>query len=232
MTPGSGLPAAVAVWGLIALTSSHVSSTLDGRNVLPHRIHWIAYPNLHPGRVRAVEFVVDGRTLWVAHQAPYAFGNAGNYLVTSFLTSGLHRFTAVAISAGGHRATDKVTARVLPSPPPPSGLAGDWRAQGWRLAITSVGWQIYDPHGGGSLLDVAYLAPGLVEVRTGMVSRHPKLDLNAWCDDEPGSPARYRWSVDRHGLRFTFAGGRPCRGFTKFLTQPNRPMSARWTRVG
>ena len=231
MTLGSWLPAAMAIAGLIAAASPRVSSTLDGRNVLPHRIHWVAYPGRFPGRVRAVEFVVDRETLWVEHHPPYTFGNDGNYLVTSFLTSGLHRFTVVAISTTGARATDEVTARVLPTPPPPGALAGEWHVAGWRLAVTSVGWQIYDPHGGGSLLDVAYLAPGLVEVRTGMVSRHPKLDLNAWCNDEPGAPVRYRWSIDRRGLRFTFAGGRPCRGFTRFLTQLNRPMSARWTRV-
>ena len=231
MTLGLRLPATVAVTGLIAVTSSHVSSTLDGKNVLPHRIHWIAYPSLRSGQVRAVEFQVDGRTLWVEHHAPYTFGNDGNYLVTSFLASGLHRFTVVAVSTTGASVSDGVTARVLPSPAPPSALAGEWRAQGWLLVVSSVGWRIDDTHDRGSLLDVAYLAPGLVEVRTGMVSGRPGLDLNRWCNDEPGSPARYRWVVGQGGLHFTFAGGKPCPGFTRFLTQLKGPMPARWTRV-
>jgi hypothetical protein len=234
VTFGLQLSAAMAVTGLITLTLPHVRSTLDGERVLPHRIHWIAYPSLHPGRLKAVEFVVDGKTLWVEHHPPYTFGNDGNYLVTSFLASGLHHFTVVAVATTGARAADTVTARVLPSPSPPAPLAGEWRARGgsWRLVVSAVGWQFYDPQGGDSLLDVAYLAPGLVEVRTGMVSGDPKLDLNRWCNDEPGSPARYRWSVDADGLRFTFADGRPCRGFTRFLTQFNGPMPVRWTRVG
>jgi hypothetical protein len=231
VTLGARLPAAVAVTGLLAVTSAHVRSTLDGKNVLPHRIQWIAFPSLRPGRVRAVDFVVDGKTLWVEHHPPYTFGNDGNYLVTSFLASGLHRFTVVAIATSGARATDTVTARVLPSPGPPRALAGEWHGRSWRLVVSAVGWQIYDPHGGGSLLDVAYLEPRLVEVRTGMVSGHPGLDLNRWCNDEARSPARYRWSVGAKGLRFTFAGGRPCRGFTRFLTQLNGRMPARWLRV-
>jgi hypothetical protein len=221
----------MAVTGLIAATSVHVTSTLDGRNVLPHRIHWIAYPSRSPSRVRAVEFVVDGRTLWVAHHAPYVFGNEGNYLVTSFLSSGLHRFAVVAISTTGVRVSDGVTARVLPSPSPPPALAGEWHARGWLLVVSSVGWRIDAARGGGSLLDVAYLAPGLVEVRTGIVSGPAGFDVNPWCGDRPESPARYRWSVDRRELRFTFAGGRPCHGFTRFLTQPNGSMPARWERV-
>ena len=42
----------------------------------------------------------------------------------------------------------------------------------WRLVISPVGWQVYDTSGGGGLYDVAYLAPGLAEIRTGMATGH------------------------------------------------------------
>lgn len=240
---------AVAATGAVGATrtsSFTVTSTLDGRAVLPHRIHWLAQPTLQPSAIRSVTFAVDGRTLWVEHHAPYTFGSDGNYLVTSFLKPGLHRFTVRAVSTTGRRAADTVEARVLPAPPPPRALTGTWRAfvpqntkhlpsprSGyWRLVVSSVGWRIYDTEGGGNLLDVAYLAPSLLEVRTGMVSGHPRIDLNGWCNDEPRSPARYRWSVTGRGLQFAFAGGRPCRGFTAFLVRLDSASPARWTRVG
>jgi hypothetical protein len=109
-----------------------VTSPLDGKSVLPHRIHWLAYPSLSHAKVAKVEFGVDGRLAWVEHQAPYVYGSDDNgrnegYLVTSWLSAGKHRFVVRATSTSGRTSTDAVVARVLPAPAPPSALAGSWQ---------------------------------------------------------------------------------------------------------
>ena len=216
-----------------------VTSTLDGRTALPHRIQWVATPTPQ-SEVAEVDFLVDGKKLWLEHNAPYFYGDDGNYLVTSFLTAGRHTFTVEVSGVHGQTVSDTVTATVPPAPAPPAALAGTWKA--WvpkakayaSLVIDSEGW--YEGnfpvnHRDGNREDVAYLSPGLVEVRTGMATGHDTHigdatddDLNGWCNDAPGSPARYRWSVSGNQLRLTFAGGNPCEGFTEF-------MAAKWTKV-
>ena len=67
--------------------------------------------------------------------SPYTFGdkenNLGNvdrgYLATSWLTPGMHRFSARATAKDGRVATDTVTARVVAAPEPPVALAGRWQ---------------------------------------------------------------------------------------------------------
>jgi hypothetical protein len=213
-----------------------VTSSLDGHSTLPHRIHWVAKPS--PGTdISEVDFLIDGKQLWVEHNAPYFYGDDGNYLVTSFLKPGEHGFTARVVTFDGATATDTVTAGVSPSPAPPAAVAGTWKRfvkQGsdpasppsgyWRLIVGKVGWEIVDTAGGGNLLDVAYLTPRLLEVRTGMASGHEGFDLNGWCNDEPGTPVRFRWSVSGAHLLFTFAGGHACPGFSEFV-------AASWTRA-
>jgi len=105
----------------------NLASTLDGKTVLPHRIHWVALPALPASRVREVDFLIDGRRAWVEHKPPYAYADDGGFLVTSWLTPGKHRFTVRAIPLDGHPATDTVVARVLPSPEVPAALAGSWQ---------------------------------------------------------------------------------------------------------
>jgi hypothetical protein len=232
--------------GLAGPAPSHhkltVTSTLDGHTDLPHRIHWQVFP--HPAAdVTEVDFLIDGKRLWVEHNPPYFYGDDGNYLVTSFLRPGPHAFTVRVLNGNGQAATDTVTATVTPAPAPPAALSGTWKARRQadgqvhytELVISSVGW--YEgpfPAGNanGNLEDVAYLNAGLVEIRTGMATGHDlhngaasDNDLNGWCNDAPGSPARYRWTVSGNQLRFTFAGGHPCPGFTPFLTH------SPWTRV-
>ena len=216
-----------------------VTSTLDGHTALPHRIHWQAFPSGPSFDVSEVDYLIDGKQVWAEHNMPYFYGSDGNYLVTSFLTPGKHVFAVRAINVSGHVATDTVTATVPQAPSPPAALAGTWKAWqpggGASLVISSVGWyegQFPVMHSNGNLEDVAYLSPGLVEIRTGMATGHDMVagapsdnDLNGWCNNDPGSPARYKWSVTGTHLRLTFAGGHPCPGFTKFLT-------AAWTRAG
>jgi hypothetical protein len=214
-----------------------VKSSLPGHVTLPHRIRWSATPSVSPDQISAVDFIIDGKPMWVEHNAPYSYGDDENFLVTSFLSSGSHVFTVKATTIAGKTASTTVTANVLAAPPPPSALAGTWMrfvkqtdpsepgSGSWHLVINQVGWTIDDTSGGGNLLDVAYLKPGLVEVRTGMATGHDTVvgaaadeDLNGFCNNEPGMPVRYRWSITGSKLQFRYVSGHACPGFTRFLT--------------
>jgi hypothetical protein len=109
-----------------AKRSFTLASTLDGKTVLPHRIHWVALPALPASRVREVDFLIDGRQGWVERKSPYSYAEGG-FLVTSWLRPGKHRFTVRAIPFAGRPATDTVIARVLPPPEVPAALAGTWQ---------------------------------------------------------------------------------------------------------
>jgi hypothetical protein len=112
-----------------------LTSTLDGKTVLPHRIHWLALTNLPASSVKRVDFLIDGRLHWFQHTSPYSYadysegadGYKDGYLVTSFLKPGEHRFTVRVITTSGRAESDTVTARVLPAPSVPSALAGTWQ---------------------------------------------------------------------------------------------------------
>ena len=127
------MPAALAVAGVCSVAAGSasqpfkVTSTLDGKTVLPHRIHWLAYPKLPRSTKVKVEFLIDGKVLWVERDFPYTYSEDGGYLVTSWLTPGKHRFTVRATTVpDGRVAEDAVVARVLPAPDPPAALAGTW----------------------------------------------------------------------------------------------------------
>jgi hypothetical protein len=109
-----------------------VTSTLEGQTVLPRRIHW--YADAPSVKLRKIEFLIDGKVRWVELKRPYRFGDRedhastidGGFLVTSWLTPGVHRFTARATAGDGRVAANTVTARVVPTPSPPAALAGKW----------------------------------------------------------------------------------------------------------
>ena len=103
-----------------------VTSTLDGHTVLPHRIHWQAFASTPAGHISKVDYLIDGRLSWVETLTPYFYGRDGNWLVTSFLTSGEHTFTVRAFTPDGRTATDMVKALVAASAAPPAALAGTW----------------------------------------------------------------------------------------------------------
>jgi hypothetical protein len=104
-----------------------VSSTLDGKTVLPHRIHWRGSPSLPSTSIAEVDFLIDGKIKWIEHKAPYSYSEDDGYLVTSWLTPGRHRFTVRAKASDGRKAEDTVFARVIPAPEPPAALAGPWQ---------------------------------------------------------------------------------------------------------
>src|SRR4051812_28043642 len=62
-----------------------VTTTLAGKQVLPHRIHWVARTTLPAAKVSAVTFLIDGKVRWIEHLVPYTYGLDGNWLVTSWL---------------------------------------------------------------------------------------------------------------------------------------------------
>jgi hypothetical protein len=219
-----------------------VTSTLDGLTALPHRIHWQAFPSGSPSDVSEVDYLIDGKLRWVEHSAPYFYGSDGNYLVTSFLTPVTHTFTVRSIWTGGRTATNTVRAQVSPAPAPPAVLVGTWRRfqdqmgpgspppGNWRLVINSVGWAIDDTSGGGSLLDVAYVSPGLLEIRQGMFTApDSQLDGNAWCNNEPGPTVRLHYAVQGNTLTFTPIGTRGCGG-GDYVTGSG--WRGKWTRSG
>lgn len=219
-----------------------VESSLAGHTALPHRIQWTATPSVPSVQISEVEFLIDGRLDWVEYNAPYYYGSDGNFLVTSFLSPGQHAFTVKAMTLDGKTASTTVRALVPVAPAPPRALAGTWKrflkntssappsssnppTGTWRLVINPVGWEISDTAGGRNVIDVAYLAPGLVEIRTGMATGHDRVvgaandeDLNGFCNNNPGKPVRYRWSVTGSTLHLRYVSGHACPGFTEFLT--------------
>jgi hypothetical protein len=104
-----------------------VTSSLDGKTVLPHRIHWMAFPTIPMSQIKAVDYLVDGKLRWIGHGSPSTYADTGGYLVTSWLTPGLHTFTIRVLARDGATASDTVTARVLPPPTVPAALAGTWK---------------------------------------------------------------------------------------------------------
>jgi hypothetical protein len=211
-----------------AQASFTVRSTLAGKKVLPHRIGWLGVPNLPASQIREVEFSIDGRLRWSEGRPPYTYGNDGNYLVTSWLSPGVHRFTVEAASTDGRRATITTRARVVRSPSPPRPLSGRWTrvltkadvagaidsAPGrWGLTVDAAGWRLRDPGTHGAFVDVAYLGAGLLEARGGIYTTlpGPGLEGNVWCDS-PFEPVRYRWAVEGDTLTLTLAGTKRCDG--------------------
>jgi hypothetical protein len=162
-----------------------VRSTLDGKRVLPLRMHWLAYPKLPASKISRVEFLIDGKVRWIEQNAPYNYGSDApdghlGFLITTWLKAGRHTFTARAVDTSGRTATDTVTARVLSAPAPPATLAGRWTrtvsaadikkagpmpppAGRWKLIFDRVGaWHI-DPDNGGVVNQYA-ARPGVIDV--------------------------------------------------------------------
>lgn len=213
-----GVSAAVAARNAAPLK---VTSSLDGKSVLPIRTRWTAHPNLPPSKVAEVDYLIDGRLAWVEHHAPYFYGSDGNRLVTTFLEPGRHTFTVRLITTAGGRATDRVVARTLPSPAPPAPLGGTWARQvetgdqgRWTITISNIGWLFGDPHGGGQNQDVSYPGPARVLVRAAIEEPvFGKYDRGgAFCDHEPDPPGLYRYAVSSDGSTLMLSAvGHDCR---------------------
>jgi len=242
----SGKGAVATARGVVALRTlagGHrrpvkITTTLRGKKVLPHRIHWVARTSLRGSAVSAVTFLIDGKVRWVEQSAPYSYGGDGNWLVTSWLTPGTHRFTARVKATNGRRAAATTRALVVPAPAPPSELnntqwsriyteaeAGDAPPGRWALMIDATGWRIRDPNDEGAWIDVAYVEPGILETRGGIWTRpHNPYEGQAWCEDT-NAPVRFSWRVERDSLTLALAGESRCADFGPF-------MSKTWSRAG
>ena len=148
-----------------------VTSTLEGKKVLPHRIRWSGRPNLPASQVSIVEFLIDGKVRWDEGSPPYTYGDDSNWLVTSWLSPGRHSFVVRATAKDGRVALQKTTARVVAAPSPPAELIGTWKHsfQGtWVLKVDHTGWKIRDPFGTGNFIDIAYFPGGTLQARGGI----------------------------------------------------------------
>jgi hypothetical protein len=215
-----------------------VSSTLDGKTVLPLRIAWIAKPQIALKQVARVEYLIDGHLAWIEHSPPYYYGgNHGrnsNWLVTSFLKPGLHTFTVEALTTSGQSASDTIKARVIAAPPPPAKLAGAWTrivtaddlkkgpkgppAGRWTITISTVGWAT----GPGDNFDVRYLANGDVVIgpEVDTLTRHS----GAFCGVDPLHTWTVALSADDKSMQLNPVGTDSCGDRLAIL-------QGTWTRV-
>jgi hypothetical protein len=202
-----------------------VTSTLDGKKVLPLRIRWRAQPqNVALAQVKEVDYLIDGRRAWVEHHPPYFYGSNegsyGNWLVTSFLAPGVHTFAVRAVIRSGKTASDTLKARVVPAPSPPAKLAGAWTrlvtasdlkkgppgppAGRWTITITSVGWAV----GPGDNFDVRYLPSGNVVM--GPEVDTPTQQSGAFCGVDPLHEWQVALSADDQSMTLDPVGHDGC----------------------
>jgi hypothetical protein len=123
------LPATLIAATVAAASSTtlRVTSSLDGKTVLPHRISWMAYSTIPTFQIKEIDYLIDGKLRWIGHASRSTYSDTGGYLVTSWLKPGLHKFTVRTIALNGKTASDTVAARVLPAPVPPAALVGSWQ---------------------------------------------------------------------------------------------------------
>ena len=224
--------------------SLRVTSSLDGKTVLPLRLHWIGRPQAAGSKVKELDFLIDGRLGWVEHGAPYVYGDDGNWLVTSFLTPGVHTFVVRMLTTDGRRSLDTVRARVVAAPAPPTPLAGTWQRTvtaddvkkatsghapppgSWKIAIRSKGWVMTDPQDGGGTFDVAYLSATKLQMRpTIETPPFPNPSNGGFCDD---TDPLWTWTIalssDGKSMSLKPAGHDPCGDRAAIL-------EGTWTRI-
>jgi hypothetical protein len=226
MSPKAWLFVVVALAAAIAVSSAlgsgtkpiAVTSSIDGKKVLPQRSRWLAHPRVSAAQISEVDFLIDGKLRWIEHHAPYNYGSDDlhghlGYLFTSWLTPGKHRFTARAITTSGRTGSDTAVARVLPAPQPPAALAGLWvrtvteqdlqksdpkfgggpPAGVWKLVFDRVGAWHLDPMGSG-------LVNG-IEVAGNVIHVYAPIQMAPFADGQ-GGISRF----GHHGI-----GGTDCR---------------------
>lgn len=233
-----GISVSSAAAGFSASSAPKVTSSLDGKSVLPHKIRWVAQPGLRSSRVAKVQFLIDGKLRWVEKNKPYVYGDDRGKLVTSWLKPGKHSFTVRVVPRRGAAASHTTKARVLPSPLPPAELrATTWKrtlskpgSDGspkgtWTIRVTDAGWKIDDPMGGTNFIDAAYLSGNTVELGDGIWTKPRSFhEGNGWCPDT-NRPVRYQWAVAGDSLTLTLSGKNECGDQSDVI-------GGAWTRAG
>jgi hypothetical protein len=259
MSPRLRLTAAAALAAVIAISSAlaadgskpiRMTSTLDGKKVLPLRMRWLAYPKLPTSKITEVDFLIDGKVRWIEHYPPYNYGSDDfhghlGFLITTWLAPGMHRFTARAQTTNGQRAADTVVARVLPAPAPPPELSGTWTRivphngdgppEGkWRLLFDRVGAWHLDPLGSG-VANQYDIAGDVIRVHApiqmapfsdghGGVDRYGAREIGGTDCREDGPFGSYHWSVSGDELKLT--------SITEGCPERRVIWEGTWTRVG
>jgi hypothetical protein len=191
-------------------TAFTVSSSLDGKTVLPIRSHWIANPN-DTQSIDHVDFFIDGYHSWTQHQAPWYYGGQGNWLITTFLKPGVHKFEVQAYDTANQMAVDTVEARVVAPPAPPATLAGNWKSAtplpfglAGTLFIAKNGWTL----GPNNFVDAQYLTNGNIVLGPQVIDRSEQ--ASAPCGSYP--PSAWKATIAAGGKSMTLApvGKDPC----------------------
>jgi hypothetical protein len=183
-------------------TTFTVTSSLDGKTVLPLRSHWVAFPN-DAQSIDHVDFFIDGFHAWTSHQSPWTFGDQGNWLIPTFLKPGMHTFVVRAYDTTNQTAVDTIQARVVAAPKPPAKLAGTWKKGTQTLRIATIGWTL----GPNNFVDAQYLANGSVILGPEIMDRP---ELTPYCGSNP--PHTWKATITAAGKSMTLApvGSDPC----------------------
>jgi hypothetical protein len=213
-----------------------LTSSLDGKKVLPTRTHWRARPDVPSSKVARVNFLIDRHLIWTEHQAPYFYGgndgSRANSLVTSFLEPGRHTFTLRAVTFGGRAATDTVKARVVQAPPAPAQLVGLWTQTSCLAAcnpgpvtvtITTLGWGFLPQPPQGDRWDARYLTGDKVVFGPEVITSR-KSPQGAFCGVDPLFTYTYTIAADDQSFRLTPDGSDPC--------SDRAPLSGTWKKTG
>jgi hypothetical protein len=195
-------------------TGFTVTSSLDGKTVLPIRSQWIVTPP-NAQTLSQVDFFIDGYHAWTQHQAPWQYAGGGDWLVTTTLKPGPHTFSIRATTTDDQVATDTVTAQVVAPPPPPAKLRGTWtlkkatntqRPPLTTFTVTPRGW-VFGPN---NTLDVQYLPNGNIILYTLIIDRPEQTD--PICN---GQPQQHQWHIalspDNKSITLNPVGNDPCR---------------------
>jgi len=219
-----------------------VSSSLEGKKVLPLRVHWRASAHLPRAQISRVDFLIDGKVRWIERSAPYFYGADDNgrnrgFLITTWLAAGVHRFAVRIRATKGRVVTRTVKARVQAAPQPPPELAGKWQrraAEGiWELIFDRVGEWHLDPFGTGLVNQFAVKATTLhiyapIQMAP-LINNHTTItrdghhDIGGFDCNPSGPFGTYQWTVS--GLELTLRPmTEPCRDRRGILT-------GKWTRM-
>jgi hypothetical protein len=213
MTRRARLLALALLAGIVAASSAlagrsdtgfTVTSSLDGKTVLPIRSHWIAAPN-DTQSIDHVDFFIDGYHAWTQHQAPWYYGGQGNLLVTTFLKPGMHKFVVRAYDADNQLAVDTVQAQVLRVPRPPARFAGSWKSGNKKILIARNGWTIIGPN---AIVDAHYLTNGNVVIGPQIIDRPEQQD--APCGTYPPHAWKATIAAADRSLTLVPVGTDPC----------------------